>query len=93
MPQTARKLSCLCQIFHVWWFDVHHIEALTGVVQMPQVHSEVIARNEGLLITADGNGIDVVCVGIAKDTLASCLHDLLHARNLQENQHHLLWPD
>ena len=53
---SAVAVSCeadLCQVFHVWRLDVHHIEALLGVVQVPQVDSQVITGDESLLITAD----------------------------------------
>lgn len=79
-------LTCLCQVFHVGRLDVHHVETLIGVVKMPQVHSQVITGNECLLVTADRNGIDVVCMGIPKHALTSCLHDLFNTRDLQQGQ-------
>lgn len=76
--------SHLCQILHVWRFDVHHIEALVGVIQMPQVDTQVITRDEGLLITADGNGIDMIRVCVSEHTPTSRLHDLLHTSDLHK---------
>ena len=76
--------SHLCQILHVWRFDVHHIEALVGVIQMPQVDTQVITRDEGLLITADGNGVYMIRVCVSKHTPASRLHDLLHTSDLHK---------
>ena len=83
---SAVAVSCeadLCQVFHVWRLDVHHIEALLGVVQVPQVDSQVITGDECLLITADRDCIYVVGVCIAKHTPTSCLHDLLCTSDLQ----------
>lgn len=85
-------LACLCQVFHVGRFDVHDIEALIRVVKMPQVYSQVITGNEGFLVTADGDSIDVVCVGIAKHTLTSGLHDLFHICDLQGKTHSSAYP-
>lgn len=62
--------------------DVHHIEALVSVIKMPQVHPQVITGDESLLITANGNGVDVICMRIAIDFPASCLHDLFYPGNL-----------
>ena len=76
--------SHLCQILHVWRFDIHHIEALVGVIQMPQIDTQVITRDEGLLITADGNGIYMIRVCISKHTPTSRLHDLLHTSDLHK---------
>ncbi len=73
----------LCQILHVGRLDVHHIEALIGVIQMPQVDTQIITGDEGFLVTAYGDGIYVVCVCIPKHTPTSCLHDLLHTSDLQ----------
>ena len=53
---------------------------------MPQVHTQIVTGDKGLLVTADGNGIDVVCVGIAKHTPTSCLYDLLHTSDLSAEQ-------
>ena len=73
----------LCQVLHVGRFDVHHIEALIGVIQMPQVDTQIITGDEGFLVTAYGDGVYVVCVCIPKHTPTSCLHDLLHTSDLQ----------
>lgn len=80
---VRRRRTCLCQVFHVGWFDVHYVEALIGVVKMPQVYSQVITGDERFLITTYGDSVDVVCVGIAKHTLTPCLHDLFNSCDLQ----------
>ncbi len=73
----------LCQVLHVGRLDVHHIEALIGVIQMPQVDTQIITGDEGFLVTAYGDGIYVVRVRISKHAPTSCLHDLLHTSDLQ----------
>ena len=42
-------------------------EALVGDVEMPQVDSQVVCRDERFLVAVDGDGVDVVGVGIGKD--------------------------
>ena len=77
------KLPHLCQVLHVGGLDVHHIETLVSVIEMPQIHPQVIAGDEGLLITTNGNGIDVISMRIAIHLPTPCLHDLLYSSDLQ----------
>lgn len=74
----------LCQVLHVRRLDVHYIETLVSVIKMPQVHPQVVAGDEGLLITTNGNGIDVISMRIAIDLPTPCLHHLLYSGDLHQ---------
>ncbi len=76
--------SYLCEVLHVWRLDVHDVKALVGVIKMPQVDTQIITRDERLLVTADGDGVDMVCVCVAKHPSTPRLHYLLHTGYLQQ---------
>lgn len=44
--------------------DRGRTEALVADTEIPQVDAEIVCRNVGLLIRIDGDGVDVVCMGI-----------------------------
>lgn len=53
-------------------------EATVGDLQVPQVHPEVIGGDERLKVRVDGDGVDVVGVGIAEHTLGCSLNHQVH---------------
>lgn len=54
----------LRQLLHVGGFNIDNIETLVLDVEVPQIHSEVIAANEGFAITVDGDAIYVIRMGV-----------------------------
>lgn len=54
------------QLLHIGRLDIHNVEALILNVQVPQVDAQIVAADEGLTVTVDGDAVDVVgmCVGV-----------------------------
>lgn len=68
-------------------FDSKDTEALVGDLQVPEVYSQVIRGHERFVVTVDGDGVDVICMGIGEDPSGRSLHHQVHGlqnRNLIE---------
>jgi hypothetical protein len=50
------------ELLHIYWLDVHNVEALVLYIQIPQINSQVVAANESLPVAVDRDAVDVVCV-------------------------------
>lgn len=53
-------------------------EAAVGDLQVPQVHPEVVSRDERLEVGVDRDGVDVVGVRIAENASGRCLNHQVH---------------
>lgn len=49
-------------------------EAAVGDVQVPEVDPQVISRHVGLVVGVDGDGVDVVGVGVGEHSPRTHLH-------------------
>lgn len=53
-------------------------EAAVGDVQMPEVDPQVIGWHVGLVVGVDGDGVDVVGVGVGEHSARAHLHHEVH---------------
>lgn len=61
----------LLQQLYICRFQIDDIEALLATIQIPNVHTKIISRQEHFTIRAERDGVDVVSVCIAKNSLRS----------------------
>lgn len=53
-------------------------EAAIGDLQVPQVHPEIVSRDERLEVGVDRDGVDVVGVGVAEHPSGCSLNHQVH---------------
>ncbi len=70
-------LSSLPHSAHTLW-PTKDTEAAVGDVQMPEVNPQVISWHVGLIVGVDGDGVDVVCVGVGEYSPGAHLHHQVH---------------
>lgn len=58
--------------------DKQDTEASVGEVQVPQIDPEVIGRQIRLVVTVDGDGVDVVGVSVGVNPPRTRLHHQIH---------------
>ncbi len=76
----------LRQLLHVGRLDVDNVEALVGDLHVPEVDAQVVGGEVRLRVRVDGDGVDVVRVGVGEDAARRGLHHQLHWL-----QHRNLW--
>ena len=55
----------LIELFHALRLHVDHVVHLSAVIDMPEVHSEVVGGEEVLAVGGEAQRVDVVLVGAA----------------------------
>lgn len=77
------------QLLHVRRLDVDDVEALVLNIQVPQVHPQVVATDEGFPVAVDGDAVDVIGVRIGVRLPRDGGHDgimMRHAREFQQGR-------
>lgn len=81
-----RSCDDLCKLLHVRWLNVDNVEALILDVQVPQVYSQVVRRNESLPVAVHGYAVNVVGMRIGVHPPWHCCHNGIVVRHAGEFQ-------